>query len=190
MVITYYGEGCFRFQSGETSFLVDPENNRLKADVYLKTLISTSDVIPTEDQLIFPGEYEMKGVEVRGVGIPPESTSSFLKTAYLVTLEGIKILLLGHLSQIPDADIVGEFDEPDIVVVPVGGGHFLSPKDASKLMKQIEPAIVIPSFYKNLSEFFKEFGHKAELEEKFVFKRKDLEGLENKVVALEAKSEK
>ena len=40
MVINYFGNGCFRLQSGETSVLVNPDNNRLKADVTLKTLVA------------------------------------------------------------------------------------------------------------------------------------------------------
>jgi hypothetical protein len=35
MVVNYFGNGCFRLQSGETSILLDPENNRLKADIFI-----------------------------------------------------------------------------------------------------------------------------------------------------------
>jgi len=51
MVINYFGNGCFRLQSGETSILVNPENNRLKADIILKTLTGTqaADVAETAE---------------------------------------------------------------------------------------------------------------------------------------------
>ena len=42
MVITYYGNGAFRLQSGDTVLLLNPENNRLKADVTLRTLAGTT----------------------------------------------------------------------------------------------------------------------------------------------------
>ena len=55
MVINYFGNGCFRLQSGETSVLVNPENNRLKADVTLKTLTATevdASAEPTDEIVI------------------------------------------------------------------------------------------------------------------------------------------
>ena len=38
MVITYSGNGSFRLQSGDTALLLNPENNRSKADVIIRTL--------------------------------------------------------------------------------------------------------------------------------------------------------
>ena len=123
MVITYFGDGSYRFQSGETSFLVDSQNNRLKADVYLKTLAPPGELSPKEDEIIFPGEYETKGIEIKGVSLSKESTAKFLKTIYLVQFEGVKILLLGHASEIPDTKILEQLDDPDVVVVPVAAVH-------------------------------------------------------------------
>src|SRR5581483_7308820 len=103
MVINYFGNGCFRLQSGETSILLDPENNRLKADVVLKTLTATENPIPEELAgsvvISFPGEYEAKEIEIIGFGIPAESGEKFLKTAYSILWEGMKIVALGHLSK-------------------------------------------------------------------------------------------
>lgn len=47
MVITFFGNGSFRLQSGDTTLLLDPDNNRLKADVTLRTLAG-----PTTDELL------------------------------------------------------------------------------------------------------------------------------------------
>src|ERR1700734_3126105 len=97
MVVTYFGNGSFRLQSGETSILLDPENNRLKADVILRTLVPTgSDSEKTEesDAISFPGEYEIKGIEIIGFPIASESTEKFLKTAYAVIWEEMKFVFL------------------------------------------------------------------------------------------------
>lgn len=189
MVITYFGGGSYRLQSGETSLLVDPDNNRLKADVVLKTLSSTEfdtshDLIQTE--ISFPGEYEVKGIEILGIGLTEESGEKFLKTAYVAQWEEMKFVFLGHISKMPSADIIEEMEEPDVLFVPVGGGHFLSPEMAAKLAKQLEPAIILPTFYKNPGDFLKVMGQKAEAEEKFVFKKKDLANEKNKVVVLKS----
>lgn len=57
---------------------------------------------------------------------------------------------------------------------------------AAKLVKKLEPAAVIPSFVKNAGEFSKTLGQKAEPQDKFVFKKKDLLNLKGKAVVLKA----
>src|SRR5579864_2570466 len=137
MVITYFGNDCFRLQSGEISLLTDPESNRLKADVTLKTLTATDDPNGTSDgsgemTVTFPGEYENREIEIEGFPIAGESTDKFLKTAYRATWEGMKLVFLGHLSRPIDATLMEEFADPDILFLPIGGGHFLEPEVAAK----------------------------------------------------------
>lgn len=192
MVINYFGNGCFRLQSGDTSVLVNPENNRLKADVTLKTLTATAvDASAADgekaDGLVvsFPGEYEEKEIEIVGFPIAEESTEKFLKTAYAVSWEGMKFVFLGHLSKPMDATLMEEFSEPDVLFLPAGGGHFLEPEVAAKIAKQLEARIVIPSFYKDPAEFVKASGKKAEEMEKFVFKQKDILADRGRVIILQ-----
>ncbi len=186
MVITYFGNGCFRLQSGETSILLNPDNNRLKGDVVLRTLVSTAEPLPDTDPTViaFPGEYEIKGIEIVGHQIPTESTDKFVKTAYAVTWEEMKFVFLGHLSRPIDASLMEEFAEPDVLIVPAGGGHFLEPEVAAKIAKQLEATVVIPSFAKSPSDFLKALGKKAEPMDKFVFKKKDLVGEKERPVIL------
>lgn len=191
MVINYFGNGCFRLQSGETSVLVNSENNRLKADVTLKTLAATEvdasagGSESTDDIVIsFPGEYEEKEIEILGFPVVEESTEKFLKTTYAVLWEGMKFVFLGHLSKPMDATLMEEFSDPDVLFLPVGGGHFLEPEVAAKVAKQLEARIVIPSFYKDPTEFLKAFGKKGEEMDKFVFKQKDIIADKGRVIVL------
>lgn len=179
MVITHFGNGSFRLQSGDTVVLIDPENNRLKADVILHTLApaNPTEVLDGSDagmKISFPGEYELKGIEIEGFFIKDESTEKFSKTAYKVTFEDMKFIFLGHLSGPLDASLMEEFSEPDVLVLPAGGGHFLEPDVAAKIAKQLEARIVIPSFVKNADLFLRALGRKADAAEKFVFKQKDI----------------
>jgi len=193
MVVNYFGNGCFRLQSGDTSILLDPENNRLKADVVLRTIVSTGNGVDVggndaadAPSITFPGEYEIKGIEITGFPIAGESTEKFLKTAYVVEWEEMKFVFLGHLSAPIDAALMEEFAEPDVLILPIGGGHFLEPNVAAKLAKQLEAKIIIPSFYKNTDEFLKALGKKAEPADKLVFKKKDILGDKDKPVVLVA----
>jgi L-ascorbate metabolism protein UlaG (beta-lactamase superfamily) len=189
MVVNYFGNGSFRLQSGETSILLDPENNRLKADMILRTITpadANAEDVSDAPTISFPGEFEIKGIEIVGFPIAGESTEKFLKTAHAVTWEDMKFVFLGHLSAPIDATLVEEFAEPDVLILPVGGGHFLEPNIAAKLAKQLEAKIIIPSFYKSPDEFLKALGKKTEVADKFVFKQKDIAGEKDKPVVLKA----
>lgn len=188
MVLTYFGGGAFRLQSGETSILVNPENNRLKADVTLKTLVAVEnplgDGADETATIAFPGEYEIKGIEIFGFPVAAESTEKFLKTVYAVYWEEMKFVFLGHLTKPIDAALMEELLEADVLVIPVGGGHFLEPDVAAKMAKQLEARVIVPSFYKTPDEFMKALGKKAEKTEKFVFKQKDIAGDKGRPVVL------
>ena len=188
MIVTYFGNGCFRLQSGDVAVLVDSENNRLKADVTLKTLVSTAqEVLVAESSastMAFPGEYEIKGISIVGFPITEESTEKFLKTAYSVSWEDVKFVFLGHCSRPLSASLMEEFFEADVLFLPAGGGHFLEPNIAAKMVKQLEAKIVIPYFTKDPSEFLKALGKKADPVEKFVFKKKDILGDKERPVIL------
>ncbi len=185
MVINYFGDGCFRLQSGDVSLLVDPNSNRLKGDVVLRTIASPEAEMPTENEIGFPGEYEAKDMQVRGWPVTKESTAKFIKSVYLVKWEGLSFVFLGHLSNGLEPEIAEELSEQDVLFVPVGE-HFLSEEDAAKLVKKMEPAAVIPSFSKKPDALAKALGQKADVQEKFVFKKKDLENMKNKAVILKA----
>jgi len=185
MIINYFGDGCFRLQSGDTSLLVDPNNNRLKADVILKTLTLPDSEPPAINEVSFPGEYEFKDIHIQGWSVAKESTDKFLKTVYLVKWEDISFVFLGHASDNLEPEIVEELSEQDILFIPVGE-HFFSDEAAAKFSKKLEPSVVIQSFSKKPDSLAKALGQKAEIQEKFVFKKKDLENLKNKAVALKS----
>ena len=127
-----------------------------------------------------------KEIEILGFPVAEESTEKFLKTAYAVLWEGMKFVFLGHLSKPMDATLMEEFSEPDVLFLPVGGGHFLEPEVAAKIAKQLEARVVIPSFYKDPAEFVRAFGKKAEEADKLVFKQKDIVTDKGRVVILKA----
>ncbi len=190
MVITYLGEGCFRLQSGETSLLVDPAGNRLKADVTLRTTINPQEILTGSDLVAFAGEYEIKGIEIEGIEVSEESTAKLVKTAYKVTWEDITIGILGSISNPPETKILEKLGEPDVLILPVEEDHFLEPEAAGTLTRQFEPAVVIPSAYskKSLEAFAKTLGQPATVEDRFTFKKKDLAPNAMKLIVLGVKS--
>lgn len=188
MVISYFGEGCFRLQNGDLSLLVDPLNNRLKGDVVLRTLTPSEIVFPKAGgetfEILSPGEYEVKRIEITGLPIKEESTEKFLKTIYRVRWDDIVFAFLGHLSRPPVEDVLEELGEVEVLVLPAAGGQLLQAEEAVKLVKKLEPSVVLLSFVKSTDEIQKALGKKIQQQEKLVFRKKDLEEMKEEFILL------
>jgi L-ascorbate metabolism protein UlaG (beta-lactamase superfamily) len=188
MVIQYFGDECFRLQSGELSVLVNPSSNRLKADIVLKTLAET-DAIPEPGEFIFPGEYESKDIEIQGFQLDEESTEKYVKTVYLVRFEDMKFVFMGHIAKPlnSNTDWIDSISEPDFLFLPTGDSHFIEAAEAAKLAKKLEPAFIIPSYRGKPDDFLKAMGSKVEPQEKLVIKKKEIGEKKDQVVVLEPK---
>src|SRR3989344_9327155 len=125
MTISYYGEGCFKIQSGEAAVLIDPPSPqsglttpRFKADIILKTItpfpIPQSSILNPQFSIYGPGEYNIKEIDILGLANKKESAENFLKTIYLIKTESLKLCLLGHLAEEPEPDIAKHLEEIDI----------------------------------------------------------------------------
>lgn len=218
VVITWYGQSCFKLQSGELVGVIDPFGKeigltppRFRADFLLITHPhfdhANKDTIPENPFCIEgPGEYEVKGVTVRGIQTyhdESEGKERGLNTIYMIEIEGIKICHIGDFGEKEMRDeTLEKIGDVDILMIPVGGparaaagGHYtIDGEGAAKIVSKIEPRIVIPMHYKipglkaqldSAEKFLKEMGAKnADAEEKLVIKAKDLPQEETRVVVL------
>ena len=194
MVIHWYGEGCFRVQTGGLAMLTDPiraESGltppRFKADLTVRTLTapppasSFGGEASGETVVTGPGEYEIRGLEVRGWALMADRGS--FKTYYRIVVEGLRLLFLGHASVMPEASLFENAGRVDLVFIPVGGPPYLEAVPAAKLIKQLEPKVAVASFFKvpgltrkahDPKAFFKEFDQPFSPEEKITVKKTDL----------------
>lgn len=162
MVITYHGGGCFKITSGSNTILTDPESNRFKGDIVLKT--SQNLPLPARsNEIIGPGEYEIKGVAITGYALP-DSDQKTLKTAYVVDVEEMKLCFLGEVSKLPEAEVLKEMN-CDIV--------FLAPT-AAKALKQLNAKMAVAAFFKNAKQVSDAFDQKISQRDKLTIKKKDL----------------
>lgn len=222
MVITYYGLSCFKIQSGDTVLAVDPFSKesgltppRFWTDAVLISHAHENhnnvDALTSKEKdgsvfkIIGPGEYEFKGILVRGVESFHDSKSGKQKgknTIYIIEWEGMR---LAHLGDYGEETLRSEIQEalgtPDILFLPVGGpaspsqggGDTIDGEAAAKLVNQIEPRIIIPMHYKisglkakldGVEVFMKEMGEKAEAEEKFTIKKSGLPNAEDSKIVI------
>jgi len=137
-----------------------------------------------------PGDYEVKEIFIKGVLSNAEiGGKKYVNTIYIFSVDNINIVFLGALSDVEFSKEAREaINNPDILFVPIGGGT-LDAKSAAKLASSLEPKMIIPMDYDNLSlkAFLKESGEeKANVVEKLTLKLKDLEGKEGEVVVLKS----
>lgn len=189
MVITYQGGNYFKIQSGDFIVLIDPSNARsLKgSNIVLNTVKppaiekEDADTVWIENQ----GEYEVGGVHINGYRSNGEDEE---KTAYIFELEDISVGVLGQITEEPSPDIIENLSEIDILIIPAGGKPFLSEQSAAKLIRQMEPGVIIPSLFENSpKKFAAEISQSPNLEEKLVIKKKDIAPGAMKLVCLSSK---
>jgi L-ascorbate metabolism protein UlaG (beta-lactamase superfamily) len=135
-----------------------------------------------------PGEYELKGVYFWGFPVPHDDKDGKrlgFSTAFLIEGDDLRVLHLDDLgAKNLTTEQIEEIGDVDILLVPVGGNYTLDAEDAEKLVRQIEPKVVIPMHYAvpklklkldDVEKFLKEMGAgKKEHLPKLVVRKKDL----------------
>ena len=120
-------------------------------------------------------------------GFISEGPAKKINTIYLISFEGMNLCFLGALSNpvLPD-ETLEAIEDVDILFVPIGVSGTLDPVSAYKLAVSLEPSVIIPMYYSKqaLEKFIKEGGDKVESLDKFVVKKKDLEGKESEIIVL------
>lgn len=204
MIISWYGDGCFKIQNGNKVVLTDVALKepgisapRAKADILLKTITPW----PIKDEKFNgfisygAGEYDIDGIKIKGFQISKESDKSFFKTVYVVNWEGISLGLFGVISGSLDPKIMENFEDIDVIIAPGSGEPFIPQRELIRIIKQLNPKIFIPSFIKdrgkkdvdkNIDILIREFNGDSESElKKFTFNKKDLKEIKKtKVICL------
>lgn len=210
MIITHHKGEFIKATFGDVTLAFNPISKKSKlpvtrfgADVALISLNDpdfngTAEVTRSGKDLFViegPGEYEIRGVFVKGVPTPSEySKEARTNTMYAVQMEDMNLVFLGALSEKkPDLAIVEDMDSVDILFVPIGNEGVLTPQDAHALAVALEAKVIIPIHYDGIGEknvlkaFLKEAGAEGTTAlDKLTIKRKDLEAKSGEVVVLKS----
>ncbi|HVV66645.1 MAG TPA: MBL fold metallo-hydrolase [Candidatus Saccharimonadales bacterium] len=155
MDLQFYGANCVSLTSKSTRFVIDDN----LAELGGKSIVKSGDVAlyttPMADKpaarLVFdgPGEYEVADISI--IGIPARAhvdESGENATMFKLVVGENSVLFTGHIyPELNDVQLeaIGMID---ILVIPVGGnGYTVDPVGALKLIKAIEPKLVIPTHY-------------------------------------------
>lgn len=208
MIITHHKGEFIKVSVGDTTLAFNPISKKSKlpvtrfgADVALVSLNhpdtnGVEEVTRNAKELFVidgPGEYEARGVFVKGVASKSKyDGKELINTMYAVQMEDINLLFLGALSEEkPNHTIVDDMESVDILFVPIGNEGVLAPDKAHALAVSFEAKIIIPIHYDGvgikgaLKTFLSEAGEEAiKPIEKLAIKKKDVEGKNGEIVVL------
>ena len=196
MNISTFGFNSYRIQSDGVTVITNPFDAshqfkiaRQSADILLlseKSDESIEAISGSPFVIAAPGEYEVKSVFV--YGIPTNG-----QTMYLIEADDITIAFIGtvHIKELSDKHLE-LLEGADIFIVPVGGKNVPNAKEAAHMINQIEPRLVIPSYYHSSSAkdldtveaFFKEYAAPKEEMDKLKISKKDLQTEDTRIVVL------
>lgn len=157
MELTYHGGNCIKLKTKHATVVVDDTLQALG----LKSIVGTDDIVlqtfsqdkPATDVKMLidsPGEYEVSDISI--VGVPAQShmgdKGTFTATIYKIIAHDISIAFIGHIFEEITDDEIEELGHVDVLVVPIGGhGYTLDGEGALKVVRRIEPKLVIPTHY-------------------------------------------
>ncbi|MDD4860286.1 MAG: MBL fold metallo-hydrolase [Dehalococcoidales bacterium] len=180
--ITWLGHSCFRIKSNMATIVTDPFPPELGYSLgkTAASIVTVSHSHPSHSYtggvggefkvLKGPGEYEIAGVLIIGVATHHDADKGSQRgknTVYVMDVDGVSVCHLGDLGHVLTSSQVEEIGNVDVLLLPVGGVSTIVPKQASEVIRQLEPKAVIPMHYKTpaiqrelepVEHFLKEMG--------------------------------
>jgi len=170
MIIQYYGHSCFKLTTkpagrgnGDVSVFFDPFDKSIglrppqgSADLVLVSHQhhdhNNVEAVKGEPQVIdIPGEYSVKGINIIGLPTYHDDKNGVERgqnTVYILETEDMRVCHMGDLGTELTDKQYDTVSGVDILMIPVGGNYTIDGEKAAKIVKKIEPKIIIPMHFK------------------------------------------
>ncbi len=159
MDLQFYGANCLVLSSRNGRVVIDDNLSALGAksvtkpgDIVLFTSKTTfvAPKVETKLQITHGGEYEVSDISI--IGVPARShmdeEDKQTATMYKLFTKDVSVLVTGHIYPELNDDQLETIGMIDVLCVPVGGnGYTLDPVGAMKIIKKIEPKILVLTHY-------------------------------------------
>jgi len=158
--LQFYGANCLSLTHKGTRVVIDDN----LADLGAKSIIRADDVAlfsgihggADKARLVLdgPGEYEVADISIIGIGARThlEEEGGLGATMFKLVIGELSVLFTGHIYPELNDTQLETIGTIDLLVVPVGGnGYTIDPVGTLKLIKAIEPKLVIPTHYADKS---------------------------------------
>lgn len=155
MEFKFYGANCIKITTKKANIVIDDN----LASLGKKSITTDKDItLATNKEFSYsddgrfviktPGEYELSEVSIKGIPTKLHYDPNKPSVMYSVHINGLSIAIMGHAVGELTEKQVEEFGVIDVLIIPVGGSGFtLDTVEAVKIVKELEPKIVIPTHY-------------------------------------------
>ncbi len=161
MDVQFYGANCLLLSTKGVRVVIDDN----LADLGGKSIVKPGDIVlytmthgdpKAEAKLVIdqPGEYEVSDVSVYGIPARAHIDEPDQKTAtmYKLHTKDLNIFVPGHIYPDLTDEQIESIGMVDVMCLPVGGnGYTLDPVGALKVIKKIEPKLIVPTHYDDTS---------------------------------------
>jgi L-ascorbate metabolism protein UlaG (beta-lactamase superfamily) len=157
MEIQYYGGNCIKITTKKASVVIDDNLKELGGSEVAKPTdiqVFTTRLIDSEPKAKLaidgPGEYEASNISISGVAARAhvDEKDMLNATMFKIVADNVRVAVIGHVyPEISEAQLEA-IGVVDVLIIPVGGhGFTLDTVGALKMIKKIEPKIIIPTQY-------------------------------------------
>lgn len=155
MDLQFYGANCLTITHKGTRLVIDDN----LADLGSKSIHKPDDVLLFTSahplmvaKLIFdsPGEYETADISIIGIEarLHLDEEGKRNGTIFKIIADDLNILCTGNIYPGLNDNQLERIGAVDVLVVPVGGnGYTLDPIGAQKIIKMVEPKLIIPTHF-------------------------------------------
>jgi len=159
LIVEYLGHSSFYLKDGDTTLLTDPYGPGMGYQLPNRKaeMVTVSHQHPDHNCIegvpgktrVFTqaGKFGYMGVEITGILSAHGGGEPVLNLIYCWQMGGIKFAHLGDLGDILNQEQLSAMLPVDVLMVPVGGGYTLGPREAFRLIGEIKPQVVIPMHY-------------------------------------------
>lgn len=156
MYIYWFGESSIKLEGEKATVVIDMIDKRSGLSIPRPTadivVVSNPDALEAsqgvrgpENTTPFlidkPGEYEIKDTFVYGVSAGAD------QLVFRIEMDGIAIAFFGTLDHVMSNGELSKLEGADIAIIPVGGNGVLNGQQATAMVSQLEPRVVIPICY-------------------------------------------
>lgn len=163
MKIVWHGHSCFEIRD-DVTVVLDPHDGKsigirpptARADVVLMShdhfdhncaRIIRGDHV----DVMASGERTLKGVDIVGIDTFHDDSKGEKRgrnIVYRFVLDGIRFCHCGDLGHLLSEEEVEAIGKVDILFIPVGGVFTIDAAQAHKIVKMLDPRIVVPMHYR------------------------------------------
>jgi L-ascorbate metabolism protein UlaG (beta-lactamase superfamily) len=165
MKIKWYGHSAFRLTTADNvSIIIDPyEPGGLGGTIRYDQITDQADIVLVshdhEDHnytegikgpfrlISKEGFYDIKGVRIRAIGTF-HGAGMGQNLVFVVEADGVRVMHLGDIGHTLDQSSITQVGKIDVLMIPADGVYTLGPREASQMINDIKPSLIIPMHFR------------------------------------------